>query len=133
MRENDEDLQLNSLPDQLTQVSGTLHRLADETDRLKTLAAENAEALDMGVKLQRVADDRMKDLKREYEALRERYRVGQQSWHMMNERLALADEKVAALEASRSVIADKLQELNSRAIDAEETALLLSDALCAML
>jgi len=53
----------------------------------------------------------------------------QQSWHS----LAVADAKVAACDASRSAIADRITELTNRAVSAEETALLLSDALCAML
>ena len=60
-------------------------------------------------------------------------RTGQQSWHTMTARLAVADAKVAACEASRSAIADTIKELTNRAVGAEETALLLSDALCAML
>jgi hypothetical protein len=51
----------------------------------------------------------------------------------MTARLAVADAKVAACEASRSAIADTIKELTNRAVGAEETALLLSDALCAML
>jgi hypothetical protein len=38
-------------------------------------------------------------------------RTGQQSWHTMNVRLAVADAKVAACEASRSAIADTIKEL----------------------
>ena len=45
----------------------------------------------------------------------------------------MADAKVAACDASRSAIADRIKELTNRAVSAEETALLLSDALCAML
>ena len=51
----------------------------------------------------------------------------------MNVRLAVADAKVAACEASRSAIADRIMERTNRAVSAEETALLLSDVLCAML
>jgi len=129
MPEN-EEFQSSFLPDQLWYVSGTLDRLAKETDSLKAIAAENAEALEFGRETRLIAEGRMADLKREYDALLDQFRLSQKAVADLSQKLEIARQQMTTLESGREELDKELGEMSNRINDAEETALLLAEALC---
>lgn len=132
MPEN-EEFQSSFLPDSLQHVSGTLNRLAEETASLQALATEYAEAREFGCENRQIAEGRMADLKGEYDALLHRFRLSQEAVADLSQTLEIARQQVTTLEYRREELGKEIGEMSSRVIDAEETALLLAEALCSKL